>query len=168
MRFLAWTKTKPNWTPFRTEWSIYDESNQIAGQVDSLWLNLKNETEREEIVMVDWKRSAHLLSGDLQVQKDQVYNGQRGLDASPHSDIPGPCRDLYDVAFNHYLVQQSLYAHILQSKYGIVVASRYLLQCHPHIGSSDADFNEVLLPVDSELSEQVLSAFHGGWKLARG
>jgi hypothetical protein len=39
-QFHAWRASAPynTWTPYRTEWSVYDEKACVAGQIDSLWV----------------------------------------------------------------------------------------------------------------------------------
>ena len=38
--FLSWLSTKPRWSPFRLEWSLFNEDLKVAGQLDSLWIDL--------------------------------------------------------------------------------------------------------------------------------
>ena len=41
-KFRSWLSTKPHWSPYRVEWSIYNEDLKVAGQIDSLWVDLDN------------------------------------------------------------------------------------------------------------------------------
>ena len=38
-KFLSWLQAHGSWSPYRAEYSIYDENEQIAGQVDSVWFD---------------------------------------------------------------------------------------------------------------------------------
>ena len=155
-RFMQWSLSHPDWTPYRSEWSVFHEDYKIAGQIDSIWLD----TVTGQLIMVDWKRCGELLSGDTCVQMKQVYNEAKGLHKHPKSNIPGPCSHLYDVPFNHYLAQQNLYALFLRDQYDIVLESMYLVQLHPDVGDT---YNEVMLPIDYEFAQRLLDARRSGW-----
>ena len=102
------------WVPYRTEWSIYDDTHLIAGQVDCIF----QDSDTGELHMVDWKRSAKSLS-----PKDGERFGRRGAP---------PCQFLVDNAFSHYAAQQNLYSTILRDHYGLCVTSMWLAQFHPN------------------------------------
>ena len=154
-KFWSWLQAHGSWSPYRAEYSIYDENEQIAGTVDSLWFD-----ESGRIVMVDWKRCRQMLTGDLSEQSQQVFNGKRGLVSCRNSSLPGPCRDFFDVSYNHYLAQQTLYVHILNSRYGCNVARILLVQCHPEVSD---DYHEVELTYDSTFAHEMLQACRHGW-----
>jgi len=137
-KFKSWLATKRRWTPVRLEWSLYNEDLNVAGQIDSLWLDLDTEG---SFVMVDWKRARELLTDDVEVLERQSF-GKKGT---------GPCAHLCDTAWSHYFVQQTLYAYLLSLKYGIVVRRLMLAQCHPDVGG--ANFNEAPLTADFKLAE---------------
>ena len=160
LRFEAWLRANPSLSPYRSEWSVYDDEVQVAGQVDSLWFDMDK---GGAVVMADWKRSRHLLSNDLQLQLAQAYGktGRRDCPFAP--EHLGPCRDLFDCAYNHYLAQQHLYADILLRNYDVVVTRMLLVQCHPNIGATVNEFHEVDLPRDLAFAPALLSAFAAGW-----
>lgn len=159
-RFEAWLRANGSLTPFRSEWSIYDEDICVAGQIDSLWI----EVDRDVLVMADWKRARELLSSDASAQASQAFR-KRGLAACVHAPgHPGPCRHLYDCSYNHYFVQQHLYAHILRIHYDLPVARMLLVQCHPEVGSGPDAYHEAELREDCVLAAAVLEAFQAGWK----
>ena len=56
-KFRAWLATKPRWSPFRLEWSLYNEDLKVAGQIDSLWVDLDN---GGAFVMAGWKLNMFL------------------------------------------------------------------------------------------------------------
>ena len=67
---------------------------------------------------------------------------------------------MYDCSYNHYLVQQHLYAFFLSRKYDINVESMLLVQCHPNL----SDYNVATLKQDKELAAKVFEAFNAGWR----
>ena len=143
VKFRAWLSTKPLWTPLRVEWSLYNEEFKVCGQVDSLWFDLESNC---SVVMADWKRARALLTSDEAELERQSF-GKRGNSC---------CSHLYDTAWSHYLVQQTLYAFMLRSKYGVHVQRMMLVQCHPHVCGSD--FNEAQLVPDFELADAMAKA----------
>ena len=159
-RFEAWLETHNSLTPFRSEWSIYEEDYAVAGQIDSLWFDTAADN---TIVMADWKRTRKVLSPDVEVQRRQVFNECKGLATYPFSATPGPCAHLYDCPYNHYLAQQNLYAYFLENKYDIRVAILLLVQCHPDYDVSGANFNDIKLSYEPEFALKLLKAYHEGW-----
>ena len=156
----AWLRANPKLSPYRSEWSIYDENAQVAGQIDSLWFD---ESRPGMIVMVDWKRVRKTLDADVFDQKMQAF-GKYGLETcSFATDYVGPCADMFDCAYNHYLVQQHLYAYILRLHYGVNIGRMMLLQCHPDVGERVDAFHEVEFKERPELAGRVLEAFVHGW-----
>ena len=112
---------------YRTEFSIYDEEAQVAGQIDCLL-----RTEDGLYVMVDWKRCnpsprragqpKELLGPD-----QRAFGNEKGT---------GPCSDLANTSFWHYVVQQRLYTRILEQHYDIKVDSSWLVQLHPSLSEA--------------------------------
>merc|ERR1719174_397061 len=93
------------------------------------------------LVMADWKRAREFLTDDVTILEQQAF-GKMGTAC---------CSHLYDVAWSHYFVQQTLYAYLLKQKYGMEVRRLMLVQCHPHVCGSD--FNEAPLTADFELAD---------------
>ena len=113
--------------------------------------------------MVDWKRVRKTLDADVFDQKMQAF-GKYGLETcSFATDYVGPCADMFDCAYNHYLVQQHLYAYILRLHYGVNIGRMMLLQCHPDVGERVDAFHEVEFKERPELAGRVLEAFVHGW-----
>ena len=140
-KFRSWLSTKPRWSPFRVEWSIYNEDLKVAGQIDSIWVDLD---QNGAYIMVDWKRSRQLLTDERDVIERQSF-GQKGF---------GCCSHLYNIPFHHYMVQQTMYGYLLEAKYACIVRKMMLLQCHPHV--CGAVFNEVPLCIDTELARSLV------------
>ena len=135
-KFRTWLEGKPRWTPFRVEWSLFSKSWQVAGQVDSVWIDLDAE---KEYIIVDWKRTRGKLTNVLQVVKEQAF-GRQGQHC---------CSQLYDTPYTHYFIQQNLYAHLLERMYDLKISAMFLVQCHPDVNEKD-QFNEV--PVSRNVS----------------
>merc|ERR1712194_629566 len=138
---------KQHWTPLRLEWSLYNEDLKVAGQIDSLWMDLEN---GRTLVMADWKRARELLTDDVGMLEQQSF-GKRGTAC---------CSHLYDTAWSHYFVQQTLYSYLLASKYGLVVKRLMLVQCHPRVCGSS--FNEAPLVADFELARSLAAFLQSG------
>lgn len=146
-KFRAWLSTKSRWTPFRLEWSLYNEDLKVAGQIDSLWMDLDR---GGTLVMADWKRARELLTDDVLELERQAF-GKMGTSC---------CAHLFDVAWSHYFVQQTLYAYLLASKYGLLVRDMILVQCHPHVCGSQ--FNEAFLVADFALARSLAAFLQSG------
>ena len=121
------------WTPFRTEWAIYDESFMVAGQIDSIF---KDETGR--LHMIDWKRVEKDLCPD-----DGSCFGRHGT---------GPCSFLVDNQWSHYAAQLNLYATILSRNYGVAVTSMWLVQLHVNRST----FTAIEVPIFREMAQSML------------
>lgn len=106
--FLNFANDYKRFTPYRTEWVIFDEVNKIAGTIDMLF---KFE---DEFIMVDWKRSAKLEV------KGKIYDY-----------CSYPLEHLPSSNFYKYSLQQNLYKYILEKYYGIKIKNMFLLQLHP-------------------------------------
>ena len=165
-QFEAWLSANSSLSPYRTEWSIYDENIGVAGQIDSLWIDwMDNNTDSMQFIMVDWKRAHKVLSPDIDIQKQQSFD-RRGREFCEFAPAhPGPCRHMLDCAYNHYTVQQHLYSDFLFRKYDIDVSKMLLVQCHPNLTSPTTLFNEVLIEKQIGLSKEVLAAFAAGWSM---
>ena len=117
--FDAW-RTAAGLEPYRTEWRIFDEEHALAGTVDFIARRPGG-----AFVMIDWKRSARLLSFD------PASGGAIPLRENAYRRGLGPFSWLADTPFNHYLVQQNLYREILFRHYGIRLAAMYLVVLSP-------------------------------------
>ena len=87
------------WKPFRSEWSIFDATSLVAGQVDALYVDRDG-----ALHMVDWKRSCK----DLSPHANHWGRFGRAGDVLAH---------VKDTPFHRYSLQQNLYRHILETGY---------------------------------------------------
>jgi hypothetical protein len=97
-------------TPFRTEWCVFDEDARIAGTIDLLCS--RNDGTYE---IYDWKRSNKVDPSE----KNKYQSGLHGLE------------DLTDTSYIHYCLQQNLYRYMLEKNYGIRISRMNLVVLHP-------------------------------------
>ena len=113
--YLDFRRDHPDLVPYRTEWSLYAFAGAYAvvGQADALF------TQKDELVMVDYKCCAHELSPDNPYMK---------FGSKPFDVVP-------DTSFGHYTVQQNIYRFILEKYYWKKPLKKcYLLQLHRNFG----------------------------------
>ena len=111
--FLAFDKAT-QYTPFRTEWCVYDVETKIAGTIDLVCS--RNDGTYE---IYDWKRSNKIDPTEV----NRWANGLKGLE------------HLTDTTYVHYCLQQNLYRHILEKNYGIKISRMNLVVLHPELAS---------------------------------
>jgi hypothetical protein len=100
------------WTPYRTEWCVYDDEHKLTGSVDMLYQADPNDDSK--LVIVDWKRS-------------------KGLKYTSFNETgKGPLCMLPDCNFWHYSLQLNLYRWMLQKHYGKTIVGMYLVVLHPN------------------------------------
>ena len=95
------------------EYAIELKGSNIAGTVDALFCKPNG-----EYVMVDWKRSKHLIIDGY----PKKYGYGRGLSVLSHLD---------NSSYYKYEIQQSFYKYILEKDYGIKVSSMILAVLYP-------------------------------------
>ena len=95
------------------EYAIELKDSNIAGTVDALFRKPNG-----EYVMVDWKRSKHLIIDGY----PRKYGFGRGLSVLSHLD---------NSSYYKYEIQQSFYKYILEKEYGIKVSSMILAVLYP-------------------------------------
>ena len=101
--------------PYRTEWSIYDWKQKIAGTID--FIDYQNGV----YTIYDWKRSDKLIAKNGLPIKNSLY-GEKALPPIEHLD---------DSPYYHYALQLSLYKYILEKNYGLIVSKLRLGIFHP-------------------------------------
>ena len=101
-----------HFTPFRTEWRVYDADARIAGTLDFV---CRCEDGTYEIY--DWKRSNKIDP----TERNPWANGLNGLE------------HLTDTSYSHYCLQQNLYRYMLEKNYGIKVSRMNLVVLHPEL-----------------------------------
>ena len=101
-------RTYPTFTPYRTEWLVYDEENKVAGSIDCVLTNPEG-----QLLLLDWKRSK-------EIKTENRY--EKGL---------GPFAHLDHCNFWHYSLQLNIYRHILETKYNKQVLGMFIVVLHP-------------------------------------
>ena len=103
-------KNNVQFTPFRTEWCVYDEDVKMAGTIDLICQCSDGTYE-----LYDWKRSK-------KVDKNERNKWANGINGMEH---------LSDTSYFHYCLQQNLYRHMVESKYGLKISRMNLVVLHP-------------------------------------
>lgn len=114
-------KDSVQFTPFRTEWRVYDPVHKIAGTLDFVCA-----CEDGTYEIYDWKRS-----NKIDPLETNVYS--TGINGLEH---------LTDTSYIHYCLQQNMYKYILEHNYGIKVKRMNLVVLHP----DNPDYQIVPIP----------------------
>lgn len=100
-------RKRRGWTPYRTEWCIYDEDLLLAGQLDMLFKHPDG-----TYVLVDWKRATLKYTNE-------------------YERCSGVLAHLDNCNFNLYSLQLYVYKAILEKRYGLPVSEMYMCVLHP-------------------------------------
>lgn len=112
------------WIPYRTEWTVYDESARVGGTVDMVYKNVRDGT----YTLIDWKRCKELhTTGRLSAK--------------------GVMAHMRDCNFTRYSLQLGIYRYILENVYGLVVRDAFVVQFHPDL----ENYQMHRVPSDTEL-----------------
>ena len=96
-----------SFSPFKTEWRIFDRKRKICGSIDALFIK------DGEIYMFDWKRSKEIRKSSF------------GMGFEPIQEIP-------DCNYYHYSLQLNLYKFIIEQNYGIKIKEMNMVVIHPN------------------------------------
>lgn len=105
---------REGWTVFRTEWSVFNEDFNLAGQIDVVLKRMNGLA--AEYAVIDWKTSKNPMTSCFSWK-----------------DFPNafyPFHEYPATLANQYLMQEALYAHILVSKYGMNVVMLRAIGLH--------------------------------------
>lgn len=110
-----------NMTPYRTEWTVFDEDINISGSIDMVF-----ETSDGNLLIYDWKRSKG-------IKKENRWESAttKCVDHLPSSN------------FWQYSLQLNTYKRILERKYGKTVSALFLVIFHPNQDS----YNRIKVPI---------------------
>jgi ATP-dependent exoDNAse (exonuclease V) beta subunit len=129
--FINFIKDHPGLTPYRTEWTIYDEDVKISGSIDMVYKNSDG-----TLSIYDWKRSKNIT---------RINNFNK------FSIHPTICH-LPDSNFWHYALQLNTYKLILERKYGKKIRDLFLVRLHPD--AEEKNYELIKLPdLTSEIQE---------------
>lgn len=98
---------------FDAEMMICSDRYNVAGTIDCL---LKKEN-KDEFVMLDWKRSKKLIIDG----RPRVFGHGYALSELSHLD---------NSSYYRYCLQQNIYRHIVQSEYDMIISSMKLVVLH--------------------------------------
>jgi len=121
---------KLGYTPYRTEFKLWDEDHKVAGMIDMLFYH--EETGKFEIF--DWKRSKEI----------KMSGFRKGT---------GPCAQLQDCNYIHYTLQLNSYRWLLEKNYGIMVDKMVIVVFHP----SNDSYVEFELADMQDIIEDILA-----------
>ncbi len=108
--FMGFTRTLGGLTAYRTEWCIFGEEERLAGSVDLVAVN-----DRDELAIFDWKRSK-----DLRSKFECRFRAFRF-----------PLQHLDDCAGVRYRLQLNCYKYLIEKYYGRRVVCMCIVCMHP-------------------------------------
>ena len=120
--FLQFVRDHPDFTPYRTEWMIFDEELKLAGSIDMVYENPDG-----TLTIYDWKRSKDIT---------QINTWKKFASNPLISHIP-------DTNFWHYALQLNTYKAIIERRYGKIVTKLCLVRLHPDIKEQTYELLEV-------------------------
>jgi len=100
---------------FDAEKMIFSDKYNVAGTIDCLF----KKDNKDEYVMLDWKRSKKL-----------VINGTGEPDKRGFKIQIGGLTKLNNSSYYRYCLQQNIYKHIVESEYSIKISSMQLILLH--------------------------------------
>lgn len=130
--FMNFIEDHRNLIPFRTEWCVFDEQLKLAGSIDMVFRNSKN-----EFFIYDWKRCKN-------IEKSNRYNKFSNIEALEH--IP-------DTNYWHYCIQLNIYKKILEENYNIFIKELYLVCIHPN----NKNYIKIYVPILNDLLEELFN-----------
>jgi len=98
---------------FDAEKMVFSDKYNVAGTIDCLF---KKEN-KEEFVMIDWKRSKKLIIDG----RPRIFGYGYAL---------AELSSLDNSSFNRYCLQQNIYKHLVETEYGIKISSMKLVVLH--------------------------------------
>lgn len=131
--FLQFVKDHPDFIPYRTEWTIFDETVRVAGSIDMIYLN-----DDGSLSIYDWKRCK-----DIHPENDWNKFATNPI----ISHIP-------DTNYWHYTLQLNTYKKLLERCYGVQIRDLVLVRLHPD--NVDKTYELIEVPI---LSREMESLF---------
>ena len=131
--FINFVKDFPQLKPYRTEWLIYDDDDnvKISGSIDMVYENPDG-----TLSIYDWKRCKNIT---------RINNFNKFA-------LPVAICHLPDSNFWHYALQLNTYKVILEKKYNKKVKEMFLVRLHPD--AEEKNYELIELPdLSSEIKE---------------
>lgn len=104
---------KRNLVFFDAERMIFSNKHNVAGTIDCLF----QKTNRDEYVMIDWKRSKKLIIDG----RPRIFGYGYALSELSSLD---------NSSYNRYCLQQNVYKHIVEAEYSMKISSMKLVVLH--------------------------------------
>lgn len=125
--------------PYRTEWTVYDETANIGGTIDMVYKNVSDST----YTLVDWKRCK-------QINKNANRRGK------------GIMSSYYDCNFTKYSLQLQMYRYILENTYGLKIRDMRLVVLHPLKNNYEVHAIDMDSELYTSIVPQIFQAMRAG------
>lgn len=112
---------RQRWTPYRSEWNVFDIDNMVAGGIDAVYVRSNKDTGNLEFNIVDWK-----VTG-------KVFKTVNGFDKEDKT-MMYPLKHLPNSTLFAYNIQLNIYAYILQKHYDMNIVKMTIAQLNPEGG----------------------------------
>ncbi|MFC4873519.1 hypothetical protein [Negadavirga shengliensis] len=122
---------------FDAERMIFSDKYNVAGTIDCLF---KKEN-KDEYVMLDWKRSKKLIIDG----RPRIFGYGYALSELSSLD---------NSSFNRYCLQQNIYKHIAETEYGMKISSMKLVVLHENY----SDYHVVDVPIMKKETNIILNS----------
>lgn len=122
---------------FDAEKMIFSDKYNVAGTIDCLF---KKEN-KDEYVMLDWKRSKKLIIDG----RPRIFGYGYALSELSSLD---------NSSFNRYCLQQNIYRHIAETEYGMKISSMKLVVLHENY----SDYHVVDVPIMKKETNIILNS----------
>ena len=122
---------------FDAEKMIFSDKYNVAGTIDCLF----KKADKDEYVMLDWKRSKKLIIDG----RPRIFGYGYALSELSSLD---------NSSFNRYCLQQNIYKHIAETEYGMKISSMKLVVLH----ENHSDYHVVDVPVMKKETNIILNS----------
>lgn len=122
---------------FDAERMIFSDRYNVAGTIDCLF----KKVDKDEYVMLDWKRSKKLIIDG----RPRIFGYGYALSELSSLD---------NSSFNRYCLQQNIYKHIAETEYGMNISSMKLVVLHENY----SDYHVVDVPIMKKETNIILNS----------
>lgn len=122
---------------FDAERMIFSDKYNVAGTIDCLF----KKVDKDEYVMLDWKRSKKLIIDG----RPRIFGYGYALSELSSLD---------NSSFNRYCLQQNIYKHIAETEYGMKISSMKLVVLHENY----SDYHVVDVPIMKKETNIILNS----------
>lgn len=122
---------------FDAERMIFSDKYNVAGTIDCLF----KKADKDEYVMLDWKRSKKLIIDG----RPRIFGYGYALSELSSLD---------NSSFNRYCLQQNIYKHIAETEYGMKISSMKLVVLHENY----SDYHVVYVPIMKKETNIILNS----------